>query len=59
MDEINSFVHVVNNAIRIQEETERVKDAMNRITTYNVVDVPHELKDVRNNIKLCVRNLAQ
>ncbi len=40
------FVHVVNNTIRIQEETERVKDVMNRITAYNVGDVPHELRDV-------------
>ena len=46
MDEINAFLRTVNNAIRIQEETERVKDAMNRITSYSVVDVPHELRDV-------------
>ena len=37
----------MNNGIRIQQETERVKDAMNRITAYSVTDIPPELKDVR------------
>ncbi len=41
-----SFVHVVNNGLRMQEETERVKNAMARITAYSVGDVPHELKEV-------------
>ena len=44
---MNSFVHVVDNTIRVQEETERVKDAMSRITSYSVVDIPHELREVR------------
>ena len=43
------FVHVVNNTIRVQEETERVRGAMSRITAYNVVDVPNELKEVSSN----------
>ena len=48
IEEVSLFVHVVDNTIRIQEETERVKDVMNRITGYNVGDVPHELRDVSN-----------
>ena len=36
----------MNSGVQAQEETERVKDAMSRITAYNVVDVPSELKDV-------------
>lgn len=43
---MTSFVHVVDNGLRMQEETERIKDAMTRITAYSVGDVPHELKDV-------------
>ena len=40
------FVHVVDNTVRISEETERVKDVMNKITAYNVGDVPPDVKDV-------------
>ena len=36
----------VNSGIRAQEETERVRDAMNRITAYNVVDIPSEFREV-------------
>lgn len=43
---MTSFVHVVDNGLRMQEEAERVRDAMNRITDYGVASVPHELKDV-------------
>ena len=46
IEEVNSFVCVVDNTIRVQEETERVREAMSRITAYNVVDIPHELRDV-------------
>ena len=56
IEEINMFVHVVNNTVRIQEETERVKDVMNRITTYNVGDVPHELRDVSIKLVLTTSN---
>lgn len=40
------FVQDVNSGIRIQEETERVRDAMNRIIGFQVIDIPSELKDV-------------
>lgn len=40
------FVRIINNTIRVQEETERVTDAMNRLVHYNVVELPNELKDV-------------
>ena len=40
------FVRIINNTIRVQEETERVTDAMNRIVGYNVMELPSELKDV-------------
>ena len=43
---MTTFVHTVDNILRMQEETERVKDAMSRITAYSVGDVPHELKEV-------------
>lgn len=49
IEEVICFVRVVDNTIRIQEETERVKEAMSRITAYNVVDIPHELRDVSTN----------
>ena len=47
-EEMQEFVQCVNSGIQIQEETERVRDAMNRITGFQVVDVPsdHDLKDV-------------
>ena len=40
------FVQDVNSGIRIQQETERVRDAMNRITGFHVMEIPSELKDV-------------
>lgn len=40
------FVQDVNSGIKIQEETERVRDAMNRITGFQVMEIPSELKDV-------------
>ena len=43
---MQEFVQCVNSGIQIQEETERVRDAMNRITGFQVVDVPSDLKDV-------------
>jgi len=46
VEEVTTFVHTVDNTLRMQEETERVKDAMSRITSYSVGDVPHELKEV-------------
>ena len=44
--DIHCFVDQVNSSVQAQEETERVKEAMSRITAYHVVDVPSELKDV-------------
>ena len=46
LDEVTSFVRIVDNGLRMQEEAERVKDVMSRITAYRVTSVPHELKDV-------------
>ena len=43
---VSDFVQSVNGALRAQEETERVRDAMNRIVTYSAVEVPSELREV-------------
>lgn len=51
-------MHVVDNGIRIQEETERVKDAMSRITAYSVVDIPNELRDVRKILHIIDSEIA-
>ncbi len=44
--EIHEFVDQVNSGVQAQEETERVKDAMSRITAYQVGEIPSELEDV-------------
>lgn len=49
---MQEFVGCVNSGIRVQEETERVRDAMSRITGFQVVDVPHEIKEVGGEIPL-------
>lgn len=43
---MQEFLQCVNTGIRIQEETERVRDAMNRITGFQMGDVPNEIKEV-------------
>ena len=46
-DEVKVFVQSVNSVVRIQEETERVRDAMTRISDYVVMDnPPQKLKEV-------------
>ena len=44
--EVSQFVQSVNQMVATQEETERVKEAMNQITGYNAVEFPSELKEV-------------
>ncbi len=46
---MQELVGRVNTSIRIQEETERVRDAMNRISGVQLVDVPSEIKEVSTN----------
>ena len=44
--EIDSFVQSVNTVLVAQTETERVRDAMSRITSYSAVDMPGEFREV-------------
>lgn len=45
--EADGFVKSVNTVLLAQSETERVRDAMSRVTSYTAVDVPHEYREVR------------
>ena len=47
MSDVQVFVQSVNQVLWVQEETERVRDAMNRITAYSAVEMPSDLKEVR------------
>ena len=38
----------VNTVLLAQSETERVRDAMSRITSYTAVDLPGEFKEVNS-----------
>lgn len=50
MSDVQVFVQSVNQVLWVQEETERVRDAMNRITAYSAVEMPGELKEVRTSM---------
>lgn len=44
---ISEFVDSVNSVLRVQEETARVEEVMQRIVGYCGVEVPGEFKEVR------------
>lgn len=43
---MEEFVQLVNTVLQAQEESERVKECMNRIVGYSAVEMPSELKEV-------------
>lgn len=46
MEEVSQFVDSVNNVLKAQAETARVEEVMKKISGYNPVEIPGDLKDV-------------
>lgn len=52
IEDVSLFVDSVNGALKAQDETSRVQEVMKNIVGYAPVEIPGELKEVREKLIL-------